>query len=156
MSRNGADRWRVLHVYLAVVGASALAGAAAGVVLGTGPVAALRWGYYGAVAGAALVGFPVVFAGMSGLLPRPGSRVLILTLYGVVVGIAGFTGLAIGSFGIADLRPPRYLGLVEFPATPVGLSLYGALTLATVLGVFLGLVEFVSRRYVDEGAPERE
>jgi hypothetical protein len=155
VNRNRAE-WRVPQVYLAVVCAGAAVGVAVGVALGSGPVAAFRWAYYGGVTGAALVGFPVVFAGMSGLLARPGSRALVLTLYGVVVGIAGFTGLVIGSLGITDLRPPAYLGVVEFPPTPIGLSLYGALTLATILGALLGLVEFVSRRYVEERPAERE
>jgi hypothetical protein len=74
-----------------------------------------------------------------------GKRV-ILAIYVVVVALAGFTGFALGYIGPRGLKPVSYLGLVEFQPTPFGLAAYGSLTLATVLGVMLALVMYVSKR----------
>lgn len=73
-------------------------------------------------------------------------RRLVLVLYAVVVAIAGFTGFVIGAIGPRDLDPELF-GVVQLPPTPVGMAAYGALTLATVLGVVLVLVVYVSDRY---------
>jgi hypothetical protein len=144
------DGWLVLKAYLGVWGVGAVVGAVAAVVLASRTVAVLEWAFGGAMVAGTLIGFPLVYAAVSGLFPKPDGRQLILTLYAVVVGVAGFTGLVIASIGPADLRPPKYLGLIPFPTTPVGMGLYGALTLATVLGVVLALVTVVSWKYVDE------
>lgn len=76
-------------------------------------------------------------------------RRVVLTIYVITVAVAALTGLILGTFVEGNLLAPKYLGLIEFPATPLGLAAYGALTLATVLGVLLGLVIYVSDRYVE-------
>jgi hypothetical protein len=81
-----------------------------------------------------------------------GGKWLILTLYAVVVSIAGLTGFLIGALGIRGLRPVTFLGLVTFQPTAVGLAAYGVLTMGLGLGVMLGLVIYVSNNYVDETA----
>jgi hypothetical protein len=71
-----------------------------------------------------------------------------LVLYLALVSVAGAAGYLTATF-VDNLEPPAYLFLVEFPATQVGFAAYGALTIATVLGVPLLLVIFVSE-YVDD------
>jgi|GEM_PF-720771 len=73
-----------------------------------------------------------------------GNRV-ILTIYAALVGLAGLFGFLIGIF-LEDLEPVAMFGVIPVPPTPVGLAVYGAITIAVVLGVFLGLVMVVSRR----------
>ena len=68
-----------------------------------------------------------------------------LFLYAAIVCFTGFVGFLLASIGVAT-EPISFLGLVEFPATPLGLALYGSLTLAAVLGVPLLIVVLVSRR----------
>lgn len=76
-----------------------------------------------------------------------GGRSVIVTLYFVVVGIAGMMGAAIGTIGLRDLEAVTFLGLVTFQPTPVGLAAFGMLTVGTGLGLTLGLVVFVSKKY---------
>lgn len=71
-----------------------------------------------------------------------------LLLYLALVSVAGTAGYLTATF-VDDLEPPAYLFLVEFPATQLGFTAYGALTIATVLGIPLLLVVFVSQ-YVDD------
>jgi hypothetical protein len=75
-------------------------------------------------------------------------RRLVATLYVIVVGIATFTGFVLGVIGPRDLDPQLF-GFVDMPPTPLGMAAYGGITLATVLGVLLVGVMFVSSRYVD-------
>lgn len=74
---------------------------------------------------------------------RSGRR-FVLALYVGLVAAAAVAGLLTGTF-VEDLRPPRFLFLVPFPATPLGIAAYGGLTVALVLGVPLALVRYVSR-----------
>lgn len=76
---------------------------------------------------------------------KQGGRSVVLFLYVAIVVFTGFVGFLLASLGVAT-EPVAFLGLIEFPATPIGLALYGSLTLATVLGVPLVLVVYVSRR----------
>ena len=80
--------------------------------------------------------------------PGWSGRRVILLLYLVVVAIAGFTGFVLGVIGPRDLDPQLF-GFIAMPPTPLGMAAYGAITLATVLGVMLALVVFVSERYVE-------
>lgn len=78
-----------------------------------------------------------------------GGRWFVLILYGTVVAIAGGIGYLLGSFNPKGLDPELF-GVIQFPPTPVGMAAYGSITLAVVLGVFIGGVVLVSRRYVDD------
>ena len=80
--------------------------------------------------------------------PGRSGRQVILLLYLVVVSIAAFTGFVLGYIGPRDLDPQLF-GFIAMPPTPLGMAAYGAITLATVLGVMLALVVFVSERYVE-------
>ncbi len=75
----------------------------------------------------------------------------VLVLYGGLVAVAGVAGYLIASV-VENVRPPEFLLLVEFPATPLGLAAYGALTIAVVLGVPLLAVVYVSRNVDDVDA----
>lgn len=77
-----------------------------------------------------------------------GERVIVV-LYVIVVGVAGFMGAAIGSIGLRDLEPVSFLGLVTFQPTPTGLAAFGVTTVGVSLGVALLLVVFVSRNVPD-------
>lgn len=68
-----------------------------------------------------------------------------LALYAILVAAGGLIGVLIATF-IDDLRPPRLFFLIELPPTALGLGLYGAVTLATLLGIPLLLIVYVSRR----------
>jgi len=78
---------------------------------------------------------------------RPQGRRVVLFLYLVVVTVAGLTGYLLGSIGPEGLRSVSLFGVVSLPPTPVGLALYGVLTLGVGLGVALALVAYVSDRY---------
>lgn len=77
-----------------------------------------------------------------------GERVIV-ALYVIVVGVAGFMGAAIGSIGLRDLEPISFLGLVTFQPTPTGLAAFGVTVVGVSLGITLLLVVFVSRNYPD-------
>lgn len=79
--------------------------------------------------------------------PGFGGNRVILTLYAVVVAIAGLMGAVIGSMGLRDLEAVSFLGLVTFQPTPLGLAAFGVSTIGTFLGVLLLVVVVVSRRY---------
>lgn len=83
-----------------------------------------------------------------GASPRGGNRIII-ALYLIVVAVAGLMGGVIGSIGLRDLQAVSFLGVITFQPTPLGLALFGMLTIGTMLGVLLLLVVVVSRRYAD-------
>ncbi|MFB6092536.1 MAG: cox cluster protein [Haloquadratum sp.] len=74
---------------------------------------------------------------------RNGSR-FVLRLYAALVGVSALAGALTGVF-VDGLRPPRFLFVIPFPATPLGFAAYGGLTVALALGVPLALVVYVSR-----------
>lgn len=74
-------------------------------------------------------------------------RSVVLVIYLVAVGVAGVMGFLLGMIGPNALRSVRLFFLIEMPPTPLGLAVYGMVTLATILGVLLLAVRFVARRY---------
>ncbi|WP_396610270.1 cox cluster protein [Haloferax sp. S1W] len=72
----------------------------------------------------------------------------VIGLYAALVAVAGVAGFLTGTF-VSGLRPPKFLFLVPFPATPLGFAAYGALTIALVLGLPLLLVVYVSSQLDD-------
>lgn len=81
---------------------------------------------------------------------RPGDRVVV-QLYVVIVAVAGLMGFVIGAIRPADLEPELF-GVVALPPTPLGVALYGVVTVGAGLGLLLALVVYVSRRYGDTEA----
>jgi hypothetical protein len=84
---------------------------------------------------------------MNEVQSRRGTRV-VLFVYGAIVAVAGVMGLVLGSIRPDDLQPELF-GVVSLPPTPVGVAIYGMVTVGVGLGAFLGLVMYVSRRWDD-------
>lgn len=76
-----------------------------------------------------------------------------VTLYVLLVGVGLVGGVLVGVF-VREATAPRLFGLLALPPTPVGFAVYGAATVAAVLGVPLALVAYVSRRVDDPDAVE--
>ncbi len=76
-------------------------------------------------------------------------RTLVVGLYALIVSFAGFVGVLLGLFGPEDLRSVELLGVVELQPTPIGLAIFGMVTIGLFLGVLLTLVVYVSERYDD-------
>ena len=79
-----------------------------------------------------------------------GQRVVV-TIYLVIVAFTGVAGYMTATV-VDGITPPRFLFLVEFPPTPLGLAAFGALTIGLVLGILLMAVTVVSDRF-DDAAP---
>lgn len=71
-----------------------------------------------------------------------GQRIVIGLYVGLIV-FAGIMGLILG-FTIDDLESIVLLGVIPIPPTPLGLALYGSVTIALLLGVFLLAVRSVA------------
>lgn len=71
-----------------------------------------------------------------------GHRIVIGLYIGLVV-FAGIMGLILG-FMLEDLRSVALFGVIPIPPTPAGLALYGSVTIAVILGVFLLAVRYVA------------
>lgn len=76
---------------------------------------------------------------------RPGRRV-IYALYAVVVGIAGLMGFIIGIIRPEKLDP-RLFGVIDLPPTPVGMVIFGVVTVGLGMGVLLLVVSWVADRF---------
>ncbi|MFB6074475.1 MAG: cox cluster protein [Haloarculaceae archaeon] len=82
--------------------------------------------------------------------PIAGHRVVV-RIYLIIVVLAGVMGYVLGVISPAALEP-RLFGLFVLPPTPLGVAIYGALTVATGLGVLLLGVIYVSERFDAEQA----
>jgi hypothetical protein len=85
---------------------------------------------------------------------RFGGRAFVLVLYLALVAVSGVMG-ALFTVAVDDPAPPALFFLVELPPTVAGFALYGAVTIAVVLGLPLALVVFVSERVDDVDAVGR-
>lgn len=74
----------------------------------------------------------------------PGEKVVVV-VYVIIVALAGVMGFVLGAIRPADLQPALF-GVIALPPTPFGVALYGMVTVGVGLGVFLGLVIYISRR----------
>lgn len=81
---------------------------------------------------------------------KSGNRV-VLVVYSAIVALAGIMGYILGLIRPDNLTPELF-GFIALPPTPLGVAIYGAVTVATGLGIFLGLVMYVSERYDTETA----
>ena len=85
---------------------------------------------------------------------RFGGRQFVVVLYLALVSISGVMG-ALFTVAVDSPSPPALFFLFELPPTTVGFALYGALTVAVVLGLPLALVVVVSERVDDVDAVGR-
>lgn len=72
----------------------------------------------------------------------------VVGLYLAIVGVAALAGYIIGSFGIEEMDPELF-GFIQLPPTALGMALYGATTIGTLLGVLLVAMIYVSKRYTE-------
>lgn len=93
-------------------------------------------------------------AGTDGSTRGLGGRRFVLFLYLALVCVSGVLGVLF-TVAVDDPSPPALFFLVELPATALGFGLYGALTVAVVLGLPLLLVVAVSERVDDVDAVGR-
>lgn len=85
---------------------------------------------------------------MNGDASRTGGRRLVVALYVVVVLLTALVGSIIGTINPRGLDPVLF-GVVQLPPSPVGVAVYGGVTVGVLLGVVLAAVALVSRRYAD-------
>ncbi len=76
-------------------------------------------------------------------------RSLVVGLYVLIVSFAGVVGILLGAFGPDGMRPVHLFGVIELQPTPVGLALFGVVTIGLFFGILLSLVMFVAERYDD-------
>ena len=74
-----------------------------------------------------------------------GSR-FVTALYLVIVALTGVFGFVIGAIRPENLDPELFT-LVDLPPTPLGLALYGMVTVGLVLGALLLVVRYVGEEY---------
>ncbi|MFC6836192.1 DUF7520 family protein [Halomarina ordinaria] len=86
---------------------------------------------------------------MSDDVTQLGGRTTVVILYLIVVAFAGGLGYILPIVRPGDWDP-RLFGFLQLPGTSLGVALYGAITLAVVLGVVLFAIVYVSDRYADE------
>ena len=68
---------------------------------------------------------------------------LVVRLYIALVAVGGLAGVAVAST-IGGLRPPRLLFLIELQPTVTGFMIFGAITVAVLLGIPLLVVSIGS------------
>jgi len=83
---------------------------------------------------------------------REGARV-VLAVYAVIVVLAAVMGYVLGAIRPENLDPELF-GVIDLPPTPLGVALYGSVTVAVGLGLLLGLVVYVSRTDDVDSTPE--
>jgi len=77
-----------------------------------------------------------------------GQRVLYV-LYAAVVTIAALMGFIIGVINPDGLNPVLF-GVIELPATPVGMVIFGVVYVSLGLGALMLAVQFVADRFDDK------
>ncbi|QSG06658.1 putative membrane protein [Halapricum desulfuricans] len=73
---------------------------------------------------------------------------MIYAVYAAIVSIAGLLGFILGAINPEGMDPTLFF-VVDLPATPVGMVIFGVSTVGVGLGVLLLLVAFVADRYDD-------
>jgi hypothetical protein len=85
---------------------------------------------------------------------RLGGKRFVVGLYLALVAVSGLLGVLFTT-AVDDPSPPALFFLVELPPTAIGFGLYGAVTVAVVLGVPLLFVVLVSALVDDPDAVGR-
>jgi uncharacterized integral membrane protein len=76
---------------------------------------------------------------------RPGRRV-VGTVFVAIVAIAGLMGFILGIVNPEGLNPTLF-GVIDLPPTPLGMVIFGVVTIGVGLGVLLLAVSFVADRF---------
>jgi len=78
---------------------------------------------------------------------RRGDR-LVVSLYLIIVGLTGVMGYVLARATDRSLQPELF-GMIQLPPTPVGVAVFGMVTIGLLLGVLLALVVYVGRNFDD-------
>ncbi|UPV99568.1 cox cluster protein [Halorussus gelatinilyticus] len=81
-------------------------------------------------------------------------RSFVVGFYLTIVALTGAIGAVLGAVGPEDLTPVKLLGVVTLQPTPLGLAVYGVVTVGIALGIPLALVVVVSEVADAESAEE--
>jgi len=82
-------------------------------------------------------------------VPRRWSgRRVIYVVYAVIVSIAALMGFVLGAINPEGMDPTLFF-VVDLPATPVGMVIFGVSTIGVGLGALLLLVAYIADRYDD-------
>lgn len=73
-----------------------------------------------------------------------GKRVVVV-VYLAIVALTGALGAVVGLISGGNVDP-RLFGLIDLPPTPLGMAIYGVVTVGLLLGLLLALVEYVSKK----------
>ncbi|NLV10464.1 cox cluster protein [Halomicrobium sp. HM KBTZ05] len=87
---------------------------------------------------------------MSGTLR--GDR-LVVRLYLIIVALTGVMGYVL-AWATDETLEPELFGVVALPPTPVGVAVFGMVTIGTGLGVLLALVVYVANNFDDDARNE--
>lgn len=75
-----------------------------------------------------------------------GGERVVVAIYLVLTVVTGGFGYVIGVIRPETLDPTLFF-LVDLPPTPLGMALYGMVTVGTILGILLLLVRYVGREF---------
>ncbi|MCU4716572.1 DUF7520 family protein [Halapricum hydrolyticum] len=79
---------------------------------------------------------------------RLSGRRVIYIVYAAIVSIAALMGFILGTINPEGMDPTLFF-VVDLPATPVGMVIFGVSTIGLGLGALLLLVAYVADRYDD-------
>lgn len=74
---------------------------------------------------------------------------MLVVVYAGIVGVAATMGFVLGLINPEGLDPTLF-GFVDLPPTPLGMAVFGIVTIGLGLGVLLGLVAYVAARFDDD------
>ncbi|MHB9286671.1 cox cluster protein [Halobacteriales archaeon Cl-PHB] len=77
---------------------------------------------------------------------RLGGERVVVAIYLVLTVVTGGFGYVIGVIRPDALAPTLFF-LVDLPPTPLGMAIYGMVTVGTILGLLLLLVRYVGREF---------
>lgn len=75
-------------------------------------------------------------------------RSVVVKLYVAITLLAGVMGLILGTVSPQGLDPELF-GVIQLPPTPLGVAIFGMVTVGVGFAVLLGLVVVVSKKYAD-------
>lgn len=75
---------------------------------------------------------------------RPGTSI-VTAMYLIIVALTGVFGYVIGTITPGQIDPQLF-GVVALPPTPLGVAIYGVVTVGLLLGVLLLAVDYVSKK----------
>ena len=73
---------------------------------------------------------------------------LVVRLYLIIVALTGVIGYVLG-WASEEIIPPELFGVIALPPTPVGVAVFGMVTIGTGLGVLLAGVVYVANNFDD-------